>query len=180
MTDEITRRMIADAIAHDDLVRRDFECWQAKRERQQQQQREREQRQAAHEAEQRAVREWLMRTADEETSEGAEPADELDVDELTNEWPEPTGNKYDDDWNRWARGHVNFARREMLAWVNALARIIGEETGTIRREQEDNWRAEINKLKDEIAELRSLIGEDNTRSNIVPMLSLKGGRRDAA
>jgi hypothetical protein len=54
-----TPRILAEVFAQGDLVKRDFDCWQAKRQRQQEQQQEREQRQAAHAAEQRTVREWL-------------------------------------------------------------------------------------------------------------------------
>jgi hypothetical protein len=107
--DDFTRRIVADAIAQDDFVRRDFECWWSKRQRQQREQLEQERRQAAHAAEQRAVRAWLMQTV----------GDEVRTTDFYTERNEGrnTGNENDDAWNEWAR---SIARVEAIKLDNDL------------------------------------------------------------
>jgi hypothetical protein len=104
------------------------------------------------EAEQRAVREWVRTVAEETES-------------LEDEWPEPTGNKFDDSWNHWCRSHVNYARREARALVYALADESGAAVGRLEKrvndlvakQASDDLRSEIETLKTSIAELASEI-----------------------
>jgi hypothetical protein len=132
-------------------------------------------------AEQRAVREWLARTA-------AETSDE--------DMYEPTGNKFDDDWNRWAQAHVNLARSEAQALVEALADEAGAEVGRLAKrvdnlaakQNSDDLRAEIETLKTAIAELAGEIrdlwaaveGGNNNDTGKVLLLPFRGRSKNVA
>jgi hypothetical protein len=128
--DDFTRQIVADAIAQDDFVRRDFECWQFKRQRQQREQQELEQRQAAYAAEQRAVRAWL--------------SDEVRTTDFYKERNEAgnTGNENDDAWNEWAR---QIAETEATKASNQLIDDLDRF--------HDRMQAQIAELKAKIADL---------------------------
>jgi hypothetical protein len=127
--------IIKHVIMEDEIARRDFECWEAQRQEQQ----EREQRQAAHEAEQFAVRQWLAERTEER------------------------------NWNEWAR---KIARIEAIKLDNDLVADLEKLI--------DAFEKQIAHLRKEIVDLRAAIGTAGEKgSNVVPMLSLKGGR-DAA
>jgi hypothetical protein len=175
--DEIVRR----AIAEDEIAKRDFECWEANHQRQQRQQQEREHQQAALAREQLIVRQWLAQSRGEVQTTDFLGARNDDHDEGGN-----TGTGNDEAWTRWARG---IAREEAHTAAKDLAHMIGAEVGKLERKQNDDFQDQINAIKSELSDLRAAIediratigspDDDATRSTVVPMLALKGGR-DAA
>ena len=177
-----TRRMLAEVFAQDDLVRRDFACWEAKRQRQQQQQREREQRQAAHATEQRTVRAWLTRTADDDmrTTDFLDERNQAGNNGQQSQPQAATMNDADSaNWNSW------FIEAFDLRMGRCLE-IIGEETRNQTRQmlgkQAEAHGARIDQLEErlDLLEVRvaDLEGSGDTQK-VVPLLTFKGGR-DAA
>jgi hypothetical protein len=76
-------------------------------------------------------------------------------------------------WDDWAHG---IARQH----CETLATVIGEETGRIRRKQEDDWHSAFDELEARVADLEARIADlEGTNTKSAPMLLLKGGR-DAA
>jgi hypothetical protein len=122
---------------------------------------EREQRDYVHEAEQRAVREWLARSANDEET-------------FVEQVPQRSGlqhYQYMSDevqkvWDDWLSVHLN-------NW----AELIGDELGKVIGGNYRELKAEIKQMRDELEKLRARVGEDD---NVVPLIPLKGGRRDAA
>jgi hypothetical protein len=145
--DDITRRIVADAIAQDEFIRRDFDCWEAKRRQQQ----ELERRQAAHDAEQFLVRQWLARTAQVATTDEASSR----------------------AWTEWAR---DIARIEAIKLDNDLVDDLekfSDALGARIKAHFENLQARIDELEARIE------GSDNNK--VVPLIPLRGGRRaDAA
>jgi hypothetical protein len=191
MYDDITRRIVADAIAEADMVQRQYDIFQANFQRQQQQQQEREEREAAHAAEQRIVHQWLTQSA----------GDEVRTDfysERDRGGNSGTGN--DEAWDRWVRAHVNVLRQEVSEWINdkyvpAFNELVAhgdKDIETInanfarRVKADEDLKAAIDELRTEVAALRfevdelraEINGDGKERTTVIPMLTFRG--RDAA
>jgi hypothetical protein len=140
--------------------------------------------------EQRRVREWL--NSEQITDERQDDF----FDRPPERWFQLSGNEFDNQWNIWAAGHVDVARRE----IRQIAKVVLDESGAAigrlarrvdnlaAKQNSDDLRSEIERLKNTLAEVLGEIrdlwaaveaGDGNTRSNIVPILRLKG-RADAA
>ena len=183
-----TRRMLAEVFAQDDLVKRDFACWEAKRHEQQRAQQEREQRQATHATEQRNVRAWLTRTAGDDVH----TTDFLDERNTAGNEAGNTGTGNDEAWHAWA---TQIAREQAYKAVTEVNNQIVDDLDEFnaalnerfdrRRahfEQRDNdLAARIDELERRLVELEQRVAdlEGSGQQKIVPLLTFKGGR-DAA
>jgi hypothetical protein len=167
--DDFTRRIVAEAIAQDDFVRRDFDCWQSQRQQQQREQQELKRRQAAHAAEQRAVRAWLTQTAGDEVKTTdfytwARAIARVEAIKLDNDLVDDLEKFNDALQQRFNRRKEYFEKQDASLQV-----------------QIDELKSDIASLRAEVADLREIIGDENnnTRSNVLPLLTLEG-RRDVA
>jgi hypothetical protein len=180
-----TRRMLAEVFAQDDLVKRDFDCWEAKRQRQQQLQQERAQRQAAHVDEQRRVRAWLT----QKSADGVNRTDfYAERDEGGNSG---TGN--DEAWTKWAQAIARAEADKIVTDVNnqivddldrfhaALQERFDRRKAHFEQRDAD-LQSRIDELETRLADLEARVADlegSGDTQKVVPLLTFKGGR-DAA
>jgi len=165
-----TRRMLAEVFAQDDLVKRDFGCWEAKRQQQQREQQECAQRQAAHVryrycrlhsrlysfhprslwwAKPHRCHAWATQIAREQAYKAATEVNNQIVDDL-DEFNAALNERFDR-----RRAHFEQRDNDLAARIDELERRLVE-------------------LEQRVADL-----EGSGQQKIVPLLTFKGGR-DAA
>jgi hypothetical protein len=189
-----TRRMLAEVFAQDDLVRRDFACWEAKRQQQQREQQEREQRQAVHATEQRTVREWLTRTAGDDMR----TTDFLDERNAAGKNGSPQPQQFMNDreqahWDAWCKAIARAEADKIVTEVNNQIVDDLDKFNDALRERFDRRKAHfeqrdadlqswIDELESRLADLEARVADlegSGEQQKVVPLLTFKGGR-DAA